>query len=108
MPDRHSFGEIHLDVTSGRERMDAKPGPETPFRIAILGDFSGRSNRRLVETGDALANRKPMLIDRDNFDSVFAKTMPHLEILLGGDGGFPLTLKFTDIEEFHPDSLFRR
>jgi type VI secretion system protein ImpC len=107
MPDRHSFGEIHLDVTSGRERVDAKPGEDTPFRIAVLGDFSGRSNRRLMETGDALANRKPMLIDRDNFDSVFAKITPHLEILLGGDGGFPLTLKFTDLEDFHPDSLFR-
>jgi type VI secretion system protein ImpC len=108
MPDRNSFGEIHLDVTAGRERVDAKPGAETPFRIAILGDFSGRSNRRLMEIGDALANRKPMLIDRDNFDSVFAKTMPHLEILLGGGGGFPLTLKFADLEEFNPDSLFRR
>ena len=23
MPDRHSFGEIHLDVTAGRERVEA-------------------------------------------------------------------------------------
>jgi type VI secretion system protein ImpC len=107
MPDRHSFGEIHLDVTAGRERVELKPGSETPFRVAILGDFSGRGNRRLVETGDALANRRPTLIDRDNFDSVFAKTSPHLEILLGGDDGYPISLKFTDLEEFHPDSLFR-
>lgn len=44
MPDRHSFGEIHLDVTAGRERVQETPASETPFRIAILGDFSGRGN----------------------------------------------------------------
>jgi len=107
MPDRHSFGEIHLDVTAGREPVDAKPGSETPFQVAILGDFSGRANRRLNEIGDALANRRPTLIDRDNFDAVFAKTSPRLEISLGGSNGYPVTLKFTDLDEFHPDSLFR-
>jgi len=108
MPDRHSFGEIHLDVTAGREKVEAKPGSETPFRIAILGDFSGRGNRRLIEIGEAIANRRPILIDRDNFDSVFAKVSPHLDLLMGGKDDYPITLKFSDLEEFHPDSLFRR
>jgi len=108
MPDRHSFGEIHLDVTAGRERVEAKPGSETPFRIAILGDFSGRENRRLIEIGEALANRRATLIDRDNFDSVFTKLSPRLDLLMGGKDGIPLTLKFSDLEEFHPDSLFRQ
>jgi type VI secretion system protein ImpC len=108
MPDRRSFGEIHLDVTAGREPVELKPGPDTPFRIAILGDFSGRENRCLIETGDALANRQPVVIDRDNFDSVFAKIAPRLEIRLGGDDGHPISLKFTDLEDFHPDNLFRK
>ncbi len=108
MPDRRSFGEVHLDVTAGSERVQAQPESETPFRIALLGDFSGRGNRELIEIGEALANRRPTLIDRDNFDSVFARTSPRLELLLGGDLGYPTTLKFTDLEEFHPDSLFRQ
>jgi len=107
MPDRHSFGEIHLDVTAGREKVQATPGSEPPFRIAILGDFSGRENRRLIEIGEVLANRRATLIDRDNFDSVFTKLSPRLDLLMGGKDGFPLTLKFTDLEEFHPDNLFR-
>ena len=61
-----------------------------------------------VEIGEALANRRPTLIDRDNYDSVFAKMSPHLDLRMGGKDGFPITLKFTDLEEFHPDSLFRR
>ena len=108
MPDRHSFGEIHLDVTAGRERVQAKPGSETPFRVAILGDFSGRGNRQLIEIGEAMANRRATLIDRDNFDSVFAKMAPQLEFTMGGKDGYPITLKFSDLEEFHPDSLFRQ
>ena len=108
MPDRHSFGEIHLDVTAGRERVQAKPGSETAFRIAILGDFTGRGNRQLIEIGEALANRRPTLIDRDNYDSVFAKMSPHLDLLMGEKDGYPITLKFSDLEEFHPDSLFRQ
>ncbi len=108
MPDRHSFGEIHLDVTAGCERVEAKPGSETPFRVAILGDFSGRGNRQLIEIGEALANRRPTVIDRDNYDSVLAKMAPHLELLMGGNDGYPITLKFSDLEEFHPDSLFRQ
>ncbi len=108
MPDRHSFGEIQLDVTAGREKVQAKPESETPFRVAILGDFSGRGNRKLIEIGDAMANRRPILIDRDNYDSVFAKMSPHLDLFMGGKDGYPITLKFSDMEEFHPDSLFRR
>ena len=51
MPDRHSFGEIHLDVTAGREKVEAQPDAGTPFQIAILGDFSGR------EAAPACGNR---------------------------------------------------
>jgi type VI secretion system protein ImpC len=108
MPDRHSFGEIHLGVTSGRERVQAKLGSETPFRVAILGDFSGRGNRKQIEIAEAMANRRSTLIDRDNYDSVFAKMSPRLDLLLGGKDGYPIPLKFSDLEEFHPDSLFRQ
>ena len=102
MPDRHSFGEIHLDVTAGREKVQAKPESETPFRVAILGDFTGRGNRKLIEIGDAMANRRPILIDRDNYDSVLAKMSPHLDLFMGGKDGYPITLKFNDWRSFIP------
>ena len=107
MPDRSSYGEIHLDVTAGRERAPAKPGSETPFRIAILGDFSGRGNRKLMEIGEAMANRRPTMIDRDNYDSVLSKLSPHFDLLLGGSNSFPLEVKFSDLDDFHPDNLYR-
>jgi type VI secretion system protein ImpC len=108
MSARHSFGEVHLDVDTGRERAQVRPEPETPFRIAILGDFSGRANRGLSESGDALATRRPMLIDRDNFDSVLAKIAPRLELAPEGEDGFRIPLRFTDLDDFHPDRLFEQ
>jgi len=108
MPDRHSFGEVNLDVTAGKERYEETAGSETPFRIALLGDFSGRGNRQLMEIGDALAKRRPTLVDRDNFDAILEKMAPHLELRMGGKNGIPLSLTFTDLEDFHPDNLFRR
>ncbi|MGA2987594.1 MAG: type VI secretion system contractile sheath large subunit [Terriglobia bacterium] len=108
MADRHSSSEIFLDVTAGRERVESEPESETPFRIVILGDFSGRANRQQVEIGDALANRRPISVDRDNFDSVFAKLSPRLNLVLGGKDGYQATLKFGELEDFHPDRLFQQ
>ena len=108
MPSRHSFGEIHLDVTAGREQPLVTPGSETPFRIAILGDFSGRTNRGLSESGGALASRRPQMIDRDSFDSVLARIAPRLELAPGGEDAFRISLKFGDLDDFHPDRLFEQ
>ena len=108
MSNRPSFGDIHLDVTAGHERSRVRPEAETPFRIAILGDFSGRANRGLSESGVALASRRPRQIDRDSFDSVLAKIAPRLELALGGEDGFRISLQFSDLEDFHPDRLFER
>jgi type VI secretion system protein ImpC len=106
MPTRRSFGEVHLDVTASGEQPQVTPDSETPFRIAILGDFSGRRNRGLSETGDALANRRPQMIDRDNFDAVLAKMAPQLALVPGGEDAFRISLKFSDLDDFHPDKLF--
>jgi len=108
MSTRHSSGEIRLDVTAGREQVQARPDPETPFRVAILGDFSGRANRGLLETGDALASRRPIMVDRDNFDSVLAKLAPRLDLTPGGEDDLCIPLKFSDLDDFHPDKLFEQ
>ncbi|MGH9433936.1 MAG: type VI secretion system contractile sheath small subunit, partial [Terriglobia bacterium] len=73
MPKPFSFGEVHLDVEAGRDRSLHAPSSETPFRIALLGDFSGRANRGLSEAGAALARRRVVPVDRDNFDEVLAR-----------------------------------
>jgi len=96
------FGEIKL--TAGGDDSSAMPQEDTPFRIAVLGDFSGRSgqNRR----GSSIANCRTLLVDRDNFDSVLAKIAPELNLPISDRGAF--TLRFSELDDFHPDRLFER
>jgi type VI secretion system protein ImpC len=108
MRKRWSYADVQLDVAAGPERSTEEADSETPFRIVILGDFSGRANRGLLETGEALANRSPILIDRDNYDTVMRKLSPQLHLPLKGEGGLGLALKFNDLDDFHPDRLFER
>jgi len=80
---------------------DASPSLEvdsdTPFRILVLGDFSGRANRGLT-TG--LAGQRPVLVDLDNFEEVMAGMQTSLR-LPGGK------LRFRELDDFHPDHIHR-
>jgi type VI secretion system protein ImpC len=87
------------------EEPGGKPEPETPFRVLIMGDFSGRTNRGLVT--ESLANRKPILVDRDNFDEVLGRLGVEIHLPMGKKAP-PLKLRFRELEDFHPDQLFER
>ena len=101
-----SFGKIDLVASSEAAPGPAKPEPETLFRIAVLGDFSGRANHGLLETGTKLSARTPVLIDRDNFDEVMARLDVRLRLPVAGDGNAPVVLQFKELEDFHPDQIF--
>ena len=65
---------MQYEVSFGR--LDRRPRAVTPgskFRLALLGDFSGRANAGTLETGEALAKRKPIKVDVDNLDTVIER-----------------------------------
>src|SRR5262249_20781888 len=76
------------------------------FRIAILGDFSGRANAGRVEARTALAGRMPHHVDVDNFAAVTRRWNAVLRLPVGA-GGELIEVKITSLEDFHPDNLFR-
>lgn len=78
---------------------------DTPFRIAVLGDFSGRASRGIVETGRALAARRPVRVDRDNVDEAIARFAPELRLWLGDARA---AVRFAELDDFHPDRLYER
>ncbi|MCO6415605.1 type VI secretion system contractile sheath large subunit [Siccirubricoccus sp. KC 17139] len=80
-------------------------GPVQKFRLAVFGDFSGRANAGLLETGAKLAARKPIKVDVDNLDDVMARMKLKLSLPIGPEGG-AVALDFAEIEDFHPDQLF--
>ncbi len=99
MPRPYSFGKVEIDVDAEGEPVLERPDPDTPFRILILGDFTGRANRGILES--KLAKRRPVLVDRDNFEEVLEKLAPELRLPWG-------SVRFRELEDFHPDRIFER
>ncbi|MBV9125477.1 MAG: type VI secretion system contractile sheath large subunit [Planctomycetes bacterium] len=108
MPKPLSFGHVGVELTVGGSPAGEEVGPDTPFRILILGDFSGRRNRGPSLADAPLKNRRPLRVDRDNLDQVLARMGVELQLPVAGPEGARLTLRFTELDDFHPDRLFRR
>jgi len=103
-----SAGEPQLAF--GRMSAD-RPDPErlkrTRFRIAIFGDFSGRSARGQIDTGDALAARKPILLDPDTVEDVIESFATTLVLPIGKDGA-GIEVKLKELDDLHPDELYEK
>ncbi|MGA8152316.1 MAG: type VI secretion system contractile sheath large subunit [Terriglobales bacterium] len=98
------FGKVNL--SAGGDESFATPQSETPFCVALLGDFTGRGGRGICEPG-SIATRRQTLIDRDNFDEVLASFSPEIRLQLG-EADKAVALRFSELDEFHPDRLFAR
>ncbi|HOS98055.1 MAG TPA: type VI secretion system contractile sheath large subunit, partial [Deltaproteobacteria bacterium] len=97
-----SFGSLGVEVVSSMDDARARPARDAPFRICILGDFSGRTSRGVVES---LKGRAPVPVDRDTVDEVLARMKVRVRLESAGEG---LDVAFAVLDDFHPDHLFRR
>jgi type VI secretion system protein ImpC len=98
-----SFGKIDVEVVSSLEKASGVPEKDTPFRVALLGDFSGRASRGIFDS--ALANRKPIIVDRDNINDVMKKLGVEIKLSIFKNAS-PITIRFSEVDDFHPDHLF--
>lgn len=94
MPRSATLAAVEIDVQPEARTLELVPEPE-PFRILIAGDFSGGVGR----------NRRPVAIDRDNFDRVMALLSPELRV---ESGGAQVPITFRELDDFHPDNLLQR
>lgn len=99
-------GKVEVGLTTSVEeeprRIQAEDGA---FRILVLGDFSGRRNRGVLEP---LGRRRPIRVDRDELDAVLSKLEARLLMPVAGTVGRPIPAEFHSLEDFHPDSIFER
>ena len=89
--------------------LDAAPPPwaaKRPVRIAVLGDFSAGAAAGRLETGDELARRKMIPVEFDNLEDTLARLEVKLALPIG-DGGEGVEVEFSELDSFHPDSLYR-
>ncbi len=105
MPRPPSFAQVEIE-TGERSAAIQRSEPDAPFHIAVLGDFSGREHRAQLDP--TFETRKPVLIDRDNYDEVLAQFAPELRLPLGGPDGPRVAVGFRELDDFHPDRIFER
>ena len=94
-----SFGSISKD------RPDA--GKAARFRIALMGDFSGRAAKGEVEIGSDLAARRSIKLDVDTLDKVIAGFGTTLVLPIGKKGQ-GIEVELGSIDDLHPDELFEK
>ncbi len=76
----------------------ARPEPDVPFRILLLGDFTGRANRGLFDP--AWEERRPVRLEHEDFDAVLARMAPELEIPLAGCTDRSTAIRFHALDDF--------
>ena len=99
--------ELDVNPASAVHRASA-PASASTFRIALLGDFSGRESHgeTTVEHGRAIAARRPVRVDRDTLDDVIARFRPRVRWSDVSERAMDIEL--TSLEDFHPDRLYDR
>jgi type VI secretion system protein ImpC len=96
---------VDVIVTAGDPHPFGRPDTEVPFRILIIGDFTGRETGQDSAEQPASANLRPIRVDRDNIQNMLGTLGVTLHGPLLGDNAPPITLKITELDDFHPDRL---
>jgi type VI secretion system protein ImpB len=78
---------------------------ELPLKVLVLGDFTGKPDDRPIE------ERKPVNVDKDNFDKVMAAhnleatiSVPN-KLAEGDQGDMAVALKFNTLKDFRPEGI---
>lgn len=87
---------------------DAQEEVELPLKLLVLGDFTRKTDDRMVE------DRDPVSVDKDNFNDVLKAQ--GLELTLNvpdkisgtEDAQLALNLQFNSMKDFEPDALVRK
>lgn len=105
MTTHRPISTVDVILTAGDPHPLGRPDPEVPFRMLIMGDFSGRETRQDRTEQRSPANRRPIRVDRDNVQGLLGKLELALHGSLLGDSAPPVTIRFADLDDFHPDRL---
>ena len=103
-----SFGELDFKIVASMDKTYGKPEPETPFRICVMGNFSGRANSGIVKTASALEPFRLFEVDRDNMEDVMYKLGVEVHPDVAGITGPPVAIRFSEVDDFHPEQLYTR
>ena len=96
--------QIEYDVeTYGSEKK-----VQLPFVVGVMADLSGKPEEPLP----AVADRKMLEIDVDNFDDRMKAMKPrvafHVPNTLTGEGNLPIDITFESLDDFSPGAVAKK
>ncbi len=96
--------QIEYDV----ELYGAQKKVQLPFVMGVMSDLSGKSEEPLP----AVADRKFLEVDVDNFDARMKSMKPRVafqvENTLTGEGSLPVDITFESMDDFSPAAVARK
>lgn len=101
-----TFGKLGVEIVSSIDPSVGLPDSDTPFRILVMGDFSGRSGMGGVKLRSTGERYRIQRVDRDNIEELMVRLGAGIDLPLGGEGEPPATLWFEELDDFHPDQVY--
>lgn len=97
-----------VNITYKGTSADAQAEVELPLKMLMIGDYTGKKDERPLE------DRKPIGIDKDNFNEVLRKQEIQLNIVVpnklkrDSDAEMAVQIKFDHMRDFEPESVVRQ
>ena len=94
-----------VNITYKPATGDAKAEVELPFKMVMMGDYTLRQDDRPLE------ERKPINVNKDNFDEVMRKQDLRLSFNVANklsgkaDDEMAVSLKFDTLKDFNPEAV---
>ncbi|UCE58231.1 MAG: type VI secretion system contractile sheath small subunit [Phycisphaerales bacterium] len=102
-PSKAREARVNIAISDG---LRGGAEPELPFRVLVMGDYTGKDDKRTVE------EREPLDINKSNFDSVMQSFNLSLDASvpdrIAGTGEMPVSLRFGTLKDFRPESIARQ
>jgi type VI secretion system protein ImpC len=95
---------MKFEFTFRRAPTAARPAPDVPFRVLVLGDFDGRTSRGRTEP---LAGRRPVRVDIDTLGPFFERLGAEIQVAVPGAPA-PARIAIAEPDDLHPDRLVER
>jgi len=86
---------------------------ELPLRLLVMGDFTGRPDTSAAPDFKTIEERKPINIDKNNFDDVLKSQQVGLSLQVDNvvkpeDKELKVELKFDGMKDFDPEGIARQ
>lgn len=95
-----------VNITYKPATGDRQAEVELPLKMLFIGDYTGRPDERPLE------ERRPINVDKDNFQHVLAEhnigleiSVPNVLVEDGESGDVAVTLRFKKLGDFAPDAV---